>query len=271
LSGRQIQQRLGVSKTVLQGWLRGLPPPEWTRRPTAKDDLHPRATELRLGGWSVNDIAIELGIAKSTAWQWIRHLPLDRDSERARLKRAHAKLMTDAQWRVRRKARDDRRAAAREEAGAGVGDVSERELLLIGAAIYWCEGKKAKPWRPDDCRILVTNSDPDLIAIFLRFVESQGHACAELSYRVSIHESADAVAATTWWADRFGLPLDRFKRPTLKRHNPLTNRLNTSADYHGCLVIDVPRSRETYWRVEGIMGALSSAVEDRFGGLGDRG
>jgi transcriptional regulator with XRE-family HTH domain len=43
LSGRQIQQRLGVSKTLLQEWLRGVPPPAWTARPTAKDDRRARA------------------------------------------------------------------------------------------------------------------------------------------------------------------------------------------------------------------------------------
>jgi len=39
LSGRQIQERLGVSKTMLREWLRGIPPPDWTKRPNAKDDL----------------------------------------------------------------------------------------------------------------------------------------------------------------------------------------------------------------------------------------
>jgi transposase-like protein len=74
LSGRQIQERLGVPKQRLQDWLRGVPPPEWTRRPTAKDDLHEQALKLRGQGWSVNDIALELGIARSTAWQWVQYI-----------------------------------------------------------------------------------------------------------------------------------------------------------------------------------------------------
>lgn len=67
LSLRQIQQRLGVRKDRLYGWLRGVPPPEWTRRPNAKDELRARAEQLRRDGWSVPDIAVELGVAKSTA------------------------------------------------------------------------------------------------------------------------------------------------------------------------------------------------------------
>jgi hypothetical protein len=67
LPGWQIQQRLGVPKQRLQDWLRGVPPPEWTKRPPAKDGLHARAIELREQGWSVNDIALEVGVARSTA------------------------------------------------------------------------------------------------------------------------------------------------------------------------------------------------------------
>lgn len=133
LSVRQIQQRLGVTRGQLSEWLRGLPPPEWTRRPNAKDDLRQRALELRAQGWSVTDIAAEVGIAKSTAWQWVRHLPLDPDSERAAQKRAHSELMTDARWSAHRAARDERRAAIAAEARDSVGELTARELLLVGA------------------------------------------------------------------------------------------------------------------------------------------
>jgi orotate phosphoribosyltransferase-like protein len=41
-----------------------------------KDDVRQSAVELRRKGWSVNDIAVELGVARSTAWLWVKHLPL---------------------------------------------------------------------------------------------------------------------------------------------------------------------------------------------------
>jgi transposase len=150
LSVRQIQQRLGVTKVRLVEWLRGIPPPDWTRRPNAKDDLRARAVELRLSGWSVNDIAAELGVANSTAYQWVRQLPLDRDTERARTKRQHAKLMTDAQWASYRERRDARRAAAHAEAAAVVGPLSSitvawsltsrRAGSCTGGSKGWCGG-----------------------------------------------------------------------------------------------------------------------------------
>lgn len=260
LSAREIQARLGISKDRLYELLRGVPPPEWTKRPNAKDDLRAMALKLRGEGWSVNDIALELSIAKSTAYQWVKHIPLDLDSEtqRARL-RAHSKVMTDARWDAHRKEREERRSTVHGSAAEAVGRLDERDLLLLGAAIYWCEGSKSKPWRRDE-RLTFINSDVRLLALFLRFVESCGVERASLRYRVSIHETADAEDAVAWWVKALDLPAERFGRSTLKRHVAKTKRHNTGADYHGCLIVDVPRSRELYWKVEGVMEALAAAL-----------
>jgi hypothetical protein len=102
-----------------------------------------------------------------------------------------------------------------------------------------------------------TNSDPGLLRLFLRFLELQGRRPETLDYRVQIHETADAETASDWWSNQLDVPRDLFQRPTIKRHEPHTTRINTGADYHGCLVISVPKSRELYWRVEGVMAALT--------------
>lgn len=256
LSVRQIQDRLGVGKDRVYEMLRGISAPAWTKRPNAKDDLRAAAEKLRGDGWSVVDIALELGVAKSTAYQWVKHLPLDPDAESQRARRrAHSKRMTDARWERHRKERDEHRAAVHAEATDRVGQLDERDLLLLGAAIYWCEGTKSKPWRRDD-RITLINSDVRLLSLFLRSLEACGVDHTVPSYRVSIHESADVEAAVAWWKEALHLPPERFQRPTLKRHLPKTTRYNVGDDYHGCLIIDVPGSRELYWRVEGVVAGL---------------
>jgi hypothetical protein len=63
-----------------------------------------------------------------------------------------------------------------------------------------------------------------------------------------------------WWSDQIPLPLGRFLRPSLKRHNPTTRRHNTAEDYHGCLIVRVPRSRELYWRIHGVMKAIDASL-----------
>ncbi|MFG1655010.1 helix-turn-helix domain-containing protein [Micromonospora chersina] len=264
LSVQQIRARLGIGRDRAYALLRGVPPPEWTRRPRARDGTRAEAERLRAAGRSVNEIAEQLGVAKSTAYQWVRHLPLNPDEATARRRRAQSKAMTDARWGAYREARDTAQAAEHERAAGVVGALDERDLLMLGAAIYWCEGSKSKPWRPQD-RLEFVNSDPGLLALFLRFLAGCGIDRDAANYRLLIHESADVDAATGWWAERLRLPVERFGRPTLKRHNATTVRRNTGDDYHGCLVITVPRSRQLYWRIEGVIAGIRAAAEEAAG------
>jgi transposase len=257
MSLSELMKHFGVGSATLTDWLRGIEPPAWTRRPNAKDDLRSEAVQLRRQGWSVNDLALRLGVAKSTAYAWVKHLPLDPDTERARQKQEHAARMAAGRWEAGRDERDRRQAEIHAQAAAVVGDLSEREVLMLGAAIYWCEGAKSKPWRRLD-RLTFINSDPGLLALFLRFLSVCGRGRESLHYRVHIHETADAEAAGDWWARELQIPRELFQRPSIKKHAPRTRRANTGADYHGCLVIGVPQSRELYWRTEGLMKVLTA-------------
>jgi transcriptional regulator with XRE-family HTH domain len=265
MSLTQLAKHFGVSRQVLAGWLDGIPAPDWTARPGAKDQLRARARVLRADGLSVPKLAAELGVARSTAYQWTRDIPLDADTERAaQRRRRHARHMTETRWEPYRQARDSARAAENERSAAWVGELSEREVLLLGAVAYWCEGTKTKPWRPHDCRLQFINSDPVLILLFLRFVESLGVDRAALAYRLSIHKSADVDAAQRWWARCVGVPAESFQRPTLKVHKPATLRRNVGDSYRGCLTVYAPRAAALYWKVEGIMRGI--ALADNPGG-----
>lgn len=150
------------------------------------------------------------------------------------------------------------REATRAAAAAEIGALTSRELIIAGAVAYWCEGAKNKPYRRDD-HVTFVNSDPGLITLFLRFLDAAGVAREDLIYRIQIHENADLAAAHRFWLDITGAAEDQFRRPTLKRHNPKTVRLNVGDDYHGCLRIDVRRCSVLYRRIEGWARAAMSA------------
>src|SRR5689334_7961478 len=74
-SRRQIKEILGpMSNATLDDALRGEPPPEWTRRPNAKDEARSRARELRAQGLDYEEIAAALGVAKSSVSLCVRDL-----------------------------------------------------------------------------------------------------------------------------------------------------------------------------------------------------
>jgi len=64
---REIKEILGpMSNTTLHNALKGTPPPDWTRRPNAKDDVRAQARELRAQGLAYHEIAARLGVSKSS-------------------------------------------------------------------------------------------------------------------------------------------------------------------------------------------------------------
>src|SRR5271165_392805 len=75
-SRREIKAILGIaSNQTLGDALRGEPPPEWTRRPNAKDSVRAQARELRGQGLDYEEIAAQLGVSKSSVSLWVRDLP----------------------------------------------------------------------------------------------------------------------------------------------------------------------------------------------------
>mgnify|MGYP002404080148 CR=1 FL=1 len=258
---RQIRQILGpVGNRTLSEALRGEPPPEWTSRPNAKDGLRARARELRQQGLGYQEIVAELGVSKSSVSLWVRDLPRPPRVTPDECARRTSERMREY-WSAERPAQAARRAAASAAAEAGIGDLTNREILIAGAIAYWCEGAKNKPHRRSD-RVAFTNSDPGLISFFLRFLDSTGVSRSDLAFQLQIHETADVPAAERFWLDRTGARADQFCKTSVKRHNPLTTRRNTGDDYHGCLRVDVRRSCMLYRKIEGWAAAITGVAEE---------
>jgi hypothetical protein len=125
--------------------------------------------------------------------------------------------------------------------------------------LYWSEGSKQKPWRPAS-PVKFINSDPGLVLLFLEWLQLLDVSEKRLVATVSIHETADVSAAQQYWADLTGIPMDQFRRPTIKRHKPRTNRRNTGADYRGCLIIDVRSGTDLYRHIAGWYGGILEAI-----------
>jgi transposase len=259
LSLRQIREELQVhNKETLQRLVVGEPPPQWTKRPNAKDDLRERARELRGQGWTYNEIQAELGCSKSSVSLWVRDLPHPEprctpEEQRARMNAGLARLRAE---------QDQVREETKRAAAADIGKLSDRELFLVGVGLYWAEGAKDKPYSHRE-QVLFVNSDPGMISVFLAWLDLLQVERERLRFRVMIHESADVPGAEHYWADHVGADGGSFNKTTLKKHNPKTVRKNVGDTYRGCLVIYVLQSADLYRRIEGawygiVLGADSA-------------
>ncbi|MEV8452653.1 hypothetical protein AB0467_09305 [Streptomyces sp. NPDC052095] len=247
LSLRQIRDRLHIhNNDLLNRLVRGEPAPEWTKRPRARDDLRERARELRLQGMTYDRIQLELGCSKSSISLWVRDLP---KPERKR-SREEASAIARRGWEATLRRREEERGETKRRAAAGIGPLKPRELFLLGVGLYWAEGSKAKPHRPQE-RVTFTNSDPGMIELFLAWLRLLGVSDAHLRFHVHIHETADIASAERFWAALTGAGASAFGKTSVKKHSPRTNRKNVGENYRGCLVVRVLKSADLYRRIEG--------------------
>lgn len=257
-SRREIQRELGIGEDLARQFLSGVALPDSLRRPRAKDALREEAREMRLQGASYDQIAAALNVSKSSCSLWLRDLPHpEADPERAAAAQERRVAALRARVRRDRDARDEAGRQVTAAAAESLGTITSRDLVLAMAISYWCEGAKRKPWNRQQ-RVTWMNSDPVLVTLFLEGLELIGIGQDRLSLRLQIHESADELAARTWWATHAGVPPEQFARSTIKRHNPKTVRQNTGDGYRGCLGITVLQSRELYQVLDGLVQGLAT-------------
>lgn len=259
LSRRQIRERLGVgnvnNNAALNRLLEGERPPEWTRRPRAKDDLRAKARELRLQGLTYDRIQAELGCSKSSISLWVRDLP----KPERRPPAEQAALAARKRWEHESAVRDEERRRTKEAARRGIGHLSDRELFLLGVGLYWAEGSKDKPYDRRE-NVTFVNSDPGMIQVFLAWLDLLEVERDRLRFCVMIHETADVAGAERYWAGLVGADATAFNKTTIKKHNPRTVRKNVGGAYRGCLVIKVRQSADLYRRIEGAWCGIVEAA-----------
>src|SRR5487761_1070571 len=190
-SRRQIKEILGiVSNATLDRALRGEPPPDWTRRPRAKDAVRARARDLREKGLDYEEIAAVLGVSKGSISLWVRDMPtpphLTYEESRKRSAEGARRY-----WAAERPVREAAREAVVTAAAAQIGPLSDREILVAGAIAYWCEGAKGRPRKGLDVSIR-----SQILNLMNGLQESHG-----LTYVVISHD----LSVVKYLSDRIGV------------------------------------------------------------------
>lgn len=256
---RQIRDALKIyNNDILNQLVKGEPPPEWTKRPNAKDDLKAKARELRLQGWTYDQIEAELGCSRSSVSLWVRDLPKPEprytpEEQQALMRAGLARL---------RSAQDEERQRTKAAAASEIGVMTDRDLFLTGVALYWAEGAKDKPYARRE-NVQFVNSDPGVIQIYLAWLDLLGVERKRLRFRVMIHATGNVQGAEQYWAGLVGVDATALQRTTIKKHNPKTVRKNVGDNYRGCLVITVLQGADLYRRIEGWWTGMVVAAGQR--------
>lgn len=197
------------------------------------------ARRLRADGWTMPDIAAELGVSRSSVSLWTRDVVVvDARTRRSPVKRGPNRL---------ERAKAAEIAALRLAGRATIGALADRDLLIAGTALYAGEGAKT------DGKVKLANSDHRMIALHCawlrRFFDIDE---SRLRVQLYLHAGLDLHAAVQHWVEVTAIPESQFTRPY--RAAPDAG-IRHNKHVHGCPAVVYCCSR-THRKVMGVVDAL---------------
>ena len=222
-----------------------------------------KAIRLRQEGKTYSEILTEILVAKSTLSEWLKSVHLAKpQKQRLTQKRKDAALRGSE---TRHQVRVSEVKSLERDGCIEIGKISDRELWLIGIALYWAEGSKQYEHSPST-GVLFNNSDSRMIHFFLKWLEQIKVPATEIYFELYVHETreSEVLAFRQWWAHELGISVSRLDRVYFKKGNPKTKRKNVADLYHGLIRIKVNSSttlnRKINGWVYGIVASLGSRL-----------
>jgi len=198
-----------------------------------------QARQLRRTGLPLSEIALRVGVSKSSVSLWVRDVEFEPRPPVTRGRRRAPNAL-----QRRKQAEIDRLV---EEGRSRIGRLSEREFLVAGVALYAGEGSKR------DGAVKFANTDPRMVAFYCawlrRFFEIDE---ARLRVRLYLHEGLDLAASIAFWSALTSIPPSQFLKPYRAAPDPTIRR---AKHVHGCVSIDYSCSA-THRSIMGLVIAL---------------
>jgi|SRR3989344_1218799 len=178
-----------------------------------------QALKLRLQGRSYSEINKLLGVSKATLSDWFATLELSDKAQKRISDRVYEKSISAIIKRNKLQTHlaQERAKNTRETAKKEVGTLSKNELFLIGISLYWAEGYKRPKIENGKIKtshsVSITNSDPYLIKIFLRFLREICEVPEErIGANVRIYEHQNANYLLDFWSKITKITPSKFEK-----------------------------------------------------------
>ena len=199
-----------------------------------------RARQLRAEAWTLQQIAAELQASRGQVSVWVRDVAFT-PAARSRARRRGPNSLQ------RRKQDEIERLHA--IGVARIGELSRKQVLVAGTALYAGEGSKT------DGSVRFANSDPRMILFFVTWLRAFFPVDeARLRVNLYLHEGLDLDAANLFWSDLTAIPIGQFTTPY--RAIP-DSTLRSNKHPMGCPSVVYSCSR-THRSIMGLVDALLS-------------
>lgn len=194
---------------------------------------------MRRAGWSIREIARDLGLSKSTASLWVREIEVSA-AVRAKLKEKLAEGVRKG-GNATRLAAGAKVALAVEEARGNWDQLSQEPLFMLGIGIYMGEGSKRS------CSLGLSNSDAGIVRAWIRWCRAYAGQ-AQFRARLVVHGDEQKEAARKFWEGVLGTfapvtGVQAYVSAASKRRRPVDRLPN------GTLTIDM-RTGSRIWHAK---------------------
>ncbi|MGB3922045.1 MAG: hypothetical protein WBL19_02050 [Minisyncoccia bacterium] len=170
------------------------------------------ARKLRKKGKSMNQIIEETGYSKASVSFWTRDIKLTPYQKNKISLRGRSIESIERRRESRLANIANKRREIIDLAKGDFTSLTIRELKLVGAMIYWGEGRKAGNWT-----VSLANSDPLIIKVMMRFFREVCKVPEE-KFRGHIHTFENATISKTerYWSEISGIQRKQFYKTYTK-------------------------------------------------------
>jgi len=220
----------------------------------AKSKEKNKALELRQKGESIKDIARKLKVAKSTVSLWCRDIKLTPDQ----IQRLHEKMLKGSYKgrlkgaRIQYKRRLKKISELQKQGISRIGSLSDRDFLVVGAALYWGEGQKKGQ------EVRVSNSDPKIIKLMIHWFKKVWKIDNKrFTFRIGInkiHENR-IEEVEEYWSRITRIPRSQFIKTTLIKTKNKKNYKNFPTHY-GTLTLRIKKPAALHHQIMGLIEGI---------------
>ena len=219
------------------------------------------ALALRLQGQTYGEIRKVFKIPKSTLSTWFSNLKINNKARKilvSKRRDGHHKLVEFNKIRTIniQKENED----IRKNYEARIYKLSNKELMILGAALYWGEGyKNFRLKRGAYPYICFGNSDPEMVRIFIAFLERILNISKnKMRCQVMIYPNLSSSRSINYWQNITKIPIENFRTQMAISRSSQGKRPWNLLPY-GTFQVRVSK-RQEFFKVRGLMDGIIKNV-----------
>lgn len=219
------------------------------------------ALTLRLEGKTYGEIREIFKIPKSTLSGWFSNLKVSGRAKKileSKKKNGYYKLVEFNKTRTRDILKENEKIRKKYE--SYVGKLNNRELTILGAALYWGEGyKNFNQKRFIYPYVCLGNSDPKMIVTFIYFLEKVlGITKDRIRAPIFIYPGMIPEVAINYWQKLTKIPRENFRCQMAMSRASQGKRPKNLLPY-GTLQLRVIK-RQEFFKIKGLMDGIIKAT-----------